>query len=280
MDTSLTAKLTAALAARDDDLKRRRMPETDTARSSTSTLIDFSSSDYLSLATSQRLRNLYLQKLNDAPDILGAGGSRTAVNSKAHDDLEERVKKIFRSEGALIFNSGCTANIGFFACIPQVGDVIVHDESIHASVYDGMRASRIRDTGLVPFSHNSMFVLHAILAKLLEDRPGLRSGANSVFVAVESLYSMDGSFAPLLEIVNLLESLFPKQNAYLVVDEAHCTGVYGDNGRGRVAELGLESKVFARIHTFSKVLVASGGTHHNVLHYLALRILILIQALS
>lgn len=264
MAISLPAKLAAALADRDEEQSRRRMPETNTARSLTSSLIDFASSDYLSLATSQRLRNLFLQKLNDAPDLLSPGGSRIAVTSKTHDDLEERVSKFFGAEAALLFNSGYTANIGFFSCIPQVGDVIVHDEYIHASVYDGMRASRVRDKGLVPFTHNSSSALREILAKLLEDRPGVRSGINSVLVVVESLYSMDGSFAPLSEIVEMLESVFPRRNAYLVVDEAHSIGVYGPQGRGRIAELGLESKVFAQIHTFSKVLVASGGAFHHL----------------
>lgn len=90
-------------------------------------------------------------------------------------------------------------------------------------------------------------------------RPGLQTGTNSVFVAVESLYSMDGTIAPLTQIVEMLESLFPRGNGYLIVDEAHSTGVYGPQGRGMVAKLGLENKVLARLHTFGKALAGSGG---------------------
>jgi 7-keto-8-aminopelargonate synthetase-like enzyme len=76
---------------------------------------------------------------------------------------------------------------------------------------------------------------------------------------VESLYSMDGTFAPLLEIIEMMEEIFPLGNAYLVVDEAHSTGIYGPEGRGRVALLGLEDKVLARLVTFGKALAATGG---------------------
>ncbi|KAG6906364.1 hypothetical protein DXG01_014295 [Tephrocybe rancida] len=255
---SLNAKLTAALASREKQKILRQSPSTDTAVSSVSPLIDFSSGDYLSFAVSQRLRNNFVQRLTNAPDVLGTGGSRLLANSKLHEGLEERVRRFFGTEAALIFNSGCSANIGFFSAIPQAGDFIVHDENMHASVYDGMRASRARDK-LYPFSHNSCPALHKVLTELVEQRPGLRSGTNSVIVVVESLYSMDGTFAPLAEIAELLESpLFPHRNAYLVVDEAHCFGIYG-RGRGRVAELGLESKVFARTITFSKVVASSGA---------------------
>ena len=86
-----------------------------------------------------------------------------------------------------------------------------------------------------------------------------------MIVAVESVYSMEGSFAPLLGIVELLESLFPGGNAHLVVDEAHATGVFGPQGRGMVAQLGLESKVFARLVTFGKSLSVSGGMYSHVI---------------
>jgi len=256
-DASLDAKLCSALASRDERRIRRRLPDPNTA--STVDLIDFTSNDYLSLSSSHVLRNLLLTKLADAPDILGSGGSRLLVNGQVHSALEARLSKIFGSEAALLFNSGFDANVGFFSCVPQPGDLIVYDEFIHASVHDGIRASRTRR--VVPFAHNSVHSLRQILTKLLsqEYQPGLRTGTNSVFVAVESLYSMDGTFAPLSAIVHVLETFFPLGNAHLVVDEAHSTGIYGPQGRGRVAQLGLESKVTARLHTFGKALAASGG---------------------
>ncbi len=98
-----------------------------------------------------------------------------------------------------------------------------------------------------------------VLERSLNRRAELRNGKGSIFIAVEALYSMDGTFAPLQEMVDLLDELFPLKNAYLIVDEAHSTGIYGPLGRGRVAMLGLEDRVFARLHTFGKALAATGG---------------------
>ncbi|KAF5379821.1 hypothetical protein D9615_005792 [Tricholomella constricta] len=256
-NSSLAAKIRAALASRDERWIRRRLPDPITS-SSGSPLIDFNSNDYLSLSTSPVLRNQFLRKLSAAPDVLGSGGSRLLVNGRAHSAFEARLSGFFGSEAALLFNSGFDANVGFFSCIPQSGDAIVYDEYIHASVHDGIRASRARDAQY-SFSHNSMASLRQVLAKLLDERRGVRSGEDSVFVAVESLYSMDGTFAPLSEITDMLEKTFPHRNGYLVVDEAHATGIYGPQGRGRVAQLGLESKVLARLHTFGKALAATGA---------------------
>ncbi|KAF7337835.1 Aminotran-1-2 domain-containing protein [Mycena venus] len=242
-ETSLEAQLISALHSRDERSIRRRLPEPSTF-SSSSGLIDFNSNDYLSLASSPTLRDRFLTKLRDAPDILGSGGSRL----------------FFGSPAAILFNSGFDANVGFFSCVPQVGDVVVYDEYIHASVHDGVRASRARGAHY-PFEHNSMLAFRALLTKLLDERPELKSGQSSLFVAVESLYSMDGTFAPLVDLVQVLDEFFPQRNGYLVVDEAHSTGIYGPQGRGRVAQLGLEDKVLARLHTFGKALAATGGTH-------------------
>ncbi|KAL0945524.1 hypothetical protein HGRIS_001006 [Hohenbuehelia grisea] len=255
--SSLDAKLNAALFSREQREIRRRLPQPSSASSETE-LIDFSSNDYLSLATSPILRERFLSKLNDSPDVLGSGGSRLLVNGKTHSSLETRLAEFFQSPAALLFNSGFDANAGFFACIPQAGDVVVYDEYIHASVHDGVRASRANNAQF-SFSHNCLASLRRLLIKLLDERHGLVNGQSSLFIAVESLYSMDGTFAPLAEIVELCEELFPMRNAYLVVDEAHSTGIYGPQGRGRVAQLGLENKVLARLHTFGKALAATGA---------------------
>lgn len=260
--TSLDINLGAALASRDERWIRRRLPDPSTS-SSNSPLTDFNSNDYLSLSTSLTLRNLFLEKLQNAPDILGSGGSRLLVNGRAHSNLEHRISQFFGSPAALLFNSGFDANVGFFSCIPQPGDTVVYDEYIHASVHDGIRASRARDAQY-PFAHNSIQDFQQLLLRLRQEKLGLQSGENSLFVAVESLYSMDGTFAPLQEIVQVLEEVFPRGNGYLVVDEAHSTGIYGPQGRGRVAQLGLEDKVLARLHTFGKALAATGGSYSNL----------------
>lgn len=246
----LNDSLHAALASRAKRLIRRKLydPTADAHP------VDFSTNDYLSLSRSDVLRTRFLARLNTAPEVFGSGGSRRLVNGHAHAALEARLTAFFRAPAALLFNSGFDANVGFFTAIPQPGDAIVYDEHIHASVHDGMRASRA--AARVPFPHNSVRGLREALYRLREGRLGLASGENSVFGAVEALYSMDGTIAPLVQIVEALEEL---GNGYLVVDEAHATGVYGPQGRGLVAALGLEDKVFSRLHTFGKALAATGG---------------------
>ncbi|KAG6836369.1 hypothetical protein H0H93_008730 [Arthromyces matolae] len=244
---TLFTKLRTALTSRETRLIRRRLPEPST--SSAPDLIDFNSNDYLSLSTSPILRDRFLSKLNASPDILGSGGSRLLVNGIVHNAFENRLRTFFGAEAALLFNSGFDANVGFFTCIPQPGDAVIYDEYIHASVHDGMRASRASDA-LYPFRHNDMGSFKHVLTQVKREHPEA-----SVFVAVESLYSMDGTFAPLKEISEALDG----KDMHLVVDEAHATGVYGPLGRGRVAELGLENRVLARLHTFGKALAATGA---------------------
>ncbi|CCL98773.1 uncharacterized protein FIBRA_00778 [Fibroporia radiculosa] len=253
--SSLDAKLKGALRSREQRLIRRRLPDpiADTG------LVDFSSNDYLSLSRSPILRSRFLRKLQGASDVLGSGGSRLLVNGPAHVALEARLTRFFSAPAALLFNSGFDANVGFFSCIPQTGDAIVFDEHIHASVHDGMRASHVAPTFRRSFTHNSIAALRDTLLELLEEQADLRSGLSSVFVAVETLYSMDGTIAPLREMVEMVEELLPRGNGYFVVDEAHLTGVYGPQGRGLVAMLGLERRVLMRLHTFGKALAGTGA---------------------
>ncbi|KDR78610.1 hypothetical protein GALMADRAFT_63676 [Galerina marginata CBS 339.88] len=259
--SALETRLQAALASREERWIRRRLPDPALSTSSThpSPLADFTSNDYLSLSASSKLRTHLLQRLSTAPDILGSGGSRLLVNGRAHAQLEERLAAFFGGEEALLFNSGFDANVGFFACVPQRGDVVIYDEYIHASVHDGLRSSRVAPDSQFSFPHNSLSGLWDLLSRLKAERRGLRDGESSLFLAVESLYSMDGTFAPLTEMADMLEEVFPLKNAYLVVDEAHSTGIYGPQGRGRVALLGLEDRVLARLHTFGKALAATGA---------------------
>ena len=177
----------------------------------------------------------------------------------AHAALESRLERFFGAEKALLFNSGFDANVAFFSAIPQPGDVVLYDEHIHASVHDGMTASRVDPSNCIKFTHNSVAALTRSLRKLLHENDDLRDGRAGAFVAVESLYSMDGTFAPLHDIVRCVEEMLPRGNGYIIVDEAHATGIYGPQGRGMVAALGLEGRVLARLHTFGKALAGSGG---------------------
>jgi 8-amino-7-oxononanoate synthase len=259
--SSLEKQLKGALESREVRHIRRTLPP-----SADTDLVDFSSNDYLSLSRSSDLRARFLEKLGSAEQILGSGGSRLLINGSAHVSLERRLRTFFNpSDGApsesppreaLLFNSGFDANVGFFACVPQHRDFIVYDEYIHASVHDGMRMSRAKS---IPFKHNSITDLETVLLRLKIDCLGLVDGISSVFIAVESLYSMDGTISPLTDIIQLAESAFPSNNAYVFVDEAHSTGIYGSCGRGLVNLLGIENQVFARLHTFGKALAGTGG---------------------
>jgi len=228
--------------------------------------VDFSSNDYLSLSSSPDLRARFLARLHASPHILGAGGSRLLDGGTlAHAQLEDRLGAFFAAPAALLYTSGYDANVGFFACVPRAHDVVLFDELIHASVHDGLRASRAArtatatTTGTRPFPHNDVRALGQILVRLVGEREDVRGGAANVFVVVESLYSMDGDVAPLEAICETVERLLPNHNGHVVVDEAHATGVYGPRGRGLVAHLGLEDRVTVRLHTFGKALASSGG---------------------
>ncbi|GJJ08171.1 hypothetical protein Clacol_002379 [Clathrus columnatus] len=247
----LEEKLQHALLSRQKRNILRRLP-------SALPLADFCSNDYLSLASNATLRNTFFEKLQKADKILGSGGSRLLMAVPTHDALETRLARFFNAPTALLFNSGFDANVGFFSCVPQELDVILYDEYIHASVHDGMRNSRARDATYM-FKHNDLDSLETLLRQIIASHDDVRHGKSSVFVAIESLYSMDGDFAPLREILDLLDIMLPNKNGHLIVDEAHATGIYGEQGRGLVSMLGLETKVAVRLHTFGKALASSGA---------------------
>ncbi|KAH6614096.1 pyridoxal phosphate-dependent transferase [Boeremia exigua] len=227
--------------------------------------IDFSSNDFLSLSTNVGLKESFLSGLQTMQLPLGSGGSRLLDgNSIYAETLERDIARFHGAEAGLLWNSGFDANAGFFSCVPQPGDVIIFDELVHASVHDGMRLSRAAQ--MVPFVHNSVADLRRVLQEVAE----LPGGCN-VFVAVESIYSMDGDVAPLRQIVDIVVETLGNERGFIVVDEAHSTGVLGFEGRGLVCELGLEEQIFARLHTFGKALAGSGAIllgSHTLRHYL------------
>lgn len=252
---ALKDRVSARLAQRQKRNILRRL-------SSPSDLIDFSSNDYLGLAKHPALRARFMHRLaarDDVP-ILGAGGSRLLDgNTSEHIELERRLAGFFGAEAALLHNSGYEANVGFFSCVPQAGDTVLYDIFIHASVHDGMRASRVPASHRLPFEHNSVRSLRELVSSAVGQDPALQRGEACLWVAVESLYSMDGDIAPLDLIVEAVEELLPLGNGHIIVDEAHATGIYGPQGQGLVAHLGLESRVLVRLHTFGKALASNGG---------------------
>lgn len=243
-------------------LERRRQKSTlrslDPPAYNSTELVDFSSNDYLSLARSTELRDSFKNALTaqNGP-LYGPASSRLLDgNSPLHLELEDLLRFFYQGPSALLFNSGFDANVGIFSCLPSPDDAIVYDELIHASCHDGMRHSRSRTR--VPFKHNSPSDLGRVLC-LLQDRDGFKSGKDQIYVAVESLYSMDGDLAPLLQFLDIIERIFPKGNCHLVLDEAHTTGLCGSQGRGLACALGVQDRILIRLHTFGKAMSCGGG---------------------
>ena len=256
MSPSATTPLDRQLEA---ILSRRRANGTLRSLTTTTHLTDFSSNDFLSLASDASLKSAFLAELAGSDVPLGSGGSRLLDgNSTYAEALERNIAAFHNAEAGLLFNSGFDANAGFFACVPQRGDVVVYDECIHASVHDGMRLSRAART--LVFAHNDVQDLRRVLEELVREERGDREcRERNVFITVEAVYSMDGDLAPLAAILDVADEVLGPQRTYIVVDEAHATGVLGPLGRGLVCELGLEKRIFARLHTFGKALACSGG---------------------
>ncbi|MFO0494082.1 MAG: aminotransferase class I/II-fold pyridoxal phosphate-dependent enzyme [Flavobacteriia bacterium] len=214
-----------------DKLKARKQEGTLRSLSCLEGMIDFYSNDYLGLS----------KQLNALPhSIKGSTGSRLiSGNSIEAEQCETFLADYFGVESTLVFNSGYDANLGFFSSVPQKGDTIIYDQFVHASVRDGIRMSNAK---AYSFEHNS--------TEDLEKK--IRRAEGAVYVAVESLYSMDGDLAPLKRIAEICV----KFGVYLIVDEAHACGVFG---KGLVVELGVNDKVFARLVTFGKAFGCHGA---------------------
>jgi len=202
-------------------------------------LIDFCSNDYLGFASEAEIHILD----EVLSETYGATGSRLiSGNHKITEEVEVFLAGYYKAESALIFNSGYNANIGLFSSLPQRGDTIIYDELIHASIRDGIKLSNANSFS---FKHNDV--------NALEDK--IQKAKGSVWIAVESIYSMDGDKTPLKELVEISK----KYDAALIVDEAHAVGVFGPKGEGLVVEYGLENEVFARVATFGKALGSHGA---------------------
>jgi 8-amino-7-oxononanoate synthase len=208
--------------------------------------LDFSSNDYLGLANSSELRDAASEALSRHVPV-GSGGSRLLRgNHPEHVALEQAAADFFGVESALYFGSGYAANMTLFATAPQRGDLVVYDEWIHASVHDGMSRGR---AAIVAARHNDP---QSIDDEILRWRAA--GGHGRIWIAVESLYSMDGDGPKLEE----LDELANRRDAVLVIDEAHATGVLGPKGRGRAAFLEGRDNVIT-VHTCGKALGTAGA---------------------
>jgi 8-amino-7-oxononanoate synthase len=249
-----------------------------------------------------RLKQIFLERLaGSTTPLFGSTGSRLLDGTTPHHSaLEDRLSSFFSyhdpteahtssKDSALLFNSGFDANVSFFSTVPQREDYVIYDELVHASVWDGMRANERRG---VPasrrkaFRHGNIDHLEQILQELVtKDQEALQSTSKAhtdrlgmIFIAVESLYSMDGDLAPLPQIIRALDTLQARYPTLInparvcvIVDEAHTTGVYGAQGRGFVHEMVQRERamgkgksriaewVQVRLMTFGKGMGSQGG---------------------
>ena len=229
-------------------LEKRKQENAFRSLKQPSSLIDFSSNDYLGLASSEEIFEESYRILEEFKlKKNGSTGSRLlSGNNNLFENTEALLAIFHETEAALLFNSGYDANLGVFGSIPQRRDIILYDELVHASIRDAISLSHAQ---AFKFKHNNLKHLKELLQKYSEN-----SNAE-VYIATESVFSMDGDLAPLKEISDLAENF----NAFLIVDEAHATGIFGKKGEGLVQKLNLEKQVFARINTFGKGIGAHGA---------------------
>jgi 8-amino-7-oxononanoate synthase len=242
LPSNLTEKL--ALREREGALRALRLSALST---------DFCSNDYLGIARDRLLSH-------DPQLASGSTGSRLlAGNYPLLGIVEDELAAFHGSEAALLYNSGYDANVGLLSSVPQKGDVVLYDALAHASIRDGIRLSFAR---AFSFRHNDVEDLENKLRSAVGGTSGntpfaggTPSGKGNVYVVTETLFSMDGDLCPLGAIADCCK----RYGAWLIVDEAHATGVIGERGEGLVQREKAESGCFARIHTFGKALGAHGA---------------------
>lgn len=236
-----------------------------------SNLIDFCSNDYLGISYLRSLEGgVRKQELgiksdelkpktynsknspvsrHQSPLIQGSTGSRLLTgNNDFTEKIEKFLSNFHKAEAGLIFNSGYDANLGVLSCIPNRGDVILYDFLAHASLRDGVRLSFAEGHS---FLHNDIVDLEKKLTYFRE-----KSTENRIFIVTESVFSMDGDICPLPQFIQLCK----KYKAHLILDEAHSTGIIGENGEGLAVKCGVEKEILVRVHTFGKAM----GTHGSV----------------
>lgn len=221
----------------------RTGPQTSQIELDGRTYLNFGSNDYLGLASDPRIRAAVTSVV--AEQGWGSGASALITGrSQQQQQLERQLAEFEQTEAALVFPTGYAANVGTLTSLVSRGDIVFSDARNHASLIDGCRLSRA-EIRIYP---------HADVDYLRREMQGI-TGARRILIVTDSLFSMDGVYAPLQQLVELANEF----NAMLVVDEAHATGVVGEYGRGVCEQLGVEKSVPVRIGTFSKALGSFGG---------------------
>ena len=206
-------------------------------------VITLSSNNYLGLTVHPRLKRAAIRAIEQYG--VGSGSVRTIAGTMSlHNELEERLARFKHTEASLTLQSGYATNLGVISAIMQEDDMIISDELNHASIIDGIRLCK---SPRKVYPHKDMAGLRRVLEESRQ--------ANKVMVVTDGVFSMDGDIAPLPEIVNLAEEF----GAFVMIDDAHSSGVLGNNGRGSVNHFGLDGRVALQIGTLSKGIGALGG---------------------
>ena len=239
---NLDSLLHRELAKLEEASLRRTLRATDAEQSAL--MRNFAANDYLGLSHHPALIEAALRATTRHGT--GAGASRLVTGtSSAVLALEEHLAAWKEKEAALVFSSGYAAALGTIPALVGKGETVILDKLAHASLID---AARLSGATVRTFPHNDMARLEALLVKISSEK-------KRILVVTESIFSMDGDAAPLRELVELKDRF----GAWLLVDEAHATGLYGTTGAGLVAEAGLSARVEIVMGTLSKALGSVGG---------------------
>ena len=249
MVNDMQQRLREELAGIDSAGLRRRLRQLDSAQGvrinlEGRELLNFSSNDYLGLANDPILKRAASKAIEEFG--AGSGSARLICGSQSpHHQLENALAAFKGTESAICFSSGYAAALGVLPVVVGQGDTVVIDKLVHASLIDGVRLSGAK---LRVFKHNNLEDLERILQWAAR-----REG--HILVITESVFSMDGDLAPILNLVELKE----KYGAWLMVDEAHATGLFGKGRRGLIEEFGVGDRVDIQMGTLGKALGSAGG---------------------
>ncbi|MDP2939194.1 MAG: 8-amino-7-oxononanoate synthase [Candidatus Omnitrophota bacterium] len=206
-------------------------------------VINFCSNNYLGLANDPRLKDAAIEAIKKYG--LGSGASRLVCgNMVLHKKLEEKIAEFKNQEACLVFNSGYTANLGIISAIMDKDGIVFSDRLNHASIIDGIVLSR---ANFRRFPHNDMSALEELL--------NLNNNPKKKLVVTDTVFSMDGDIASLPEIVKICQ----KNNALLMIDEAHATGIFGKMGGGVAQHFGLKDEIDIQMGTLSKAMGCFGA---------------------
>ena len=207
--------------------------------------LNLSSNDYLGLSTDSRLKQATIEAVARAEKMGSTGSRLLSGNSREWEEIEAEFAEFAGTESALYFGSGYAANLGLLASLLRPGDTVFSDALNHASLIDGMRLSGATK---IIYPHGDLEFLEGAL------RDSAHAGGARAIVS-ETVFSMEGDVAPIAELVALAR----RYDAAVIVDEAHAIGVWGPEGRGIAAELGLEGALLAIVHTCGKALASAGA---------------------